>query len=169
MVIAINTERSSNLFVRSEVHFKASLLAPGVSVGYCIRSYNSCISFFGRVATVTFFTPSPPNRLSDRRPLTVSSLLPIFRFAIQEHAPWCSYDQAFVTMPMIISVCLHGKGRQRGMGPWMPHPRCRQNRRRLRRLRPCETRCPKPLVCAVKMWFRNRAFLRIFLRGENGV
>ena len=36
MVIAINTERSCSFLVRSEVHFKASLVETGVSVGYCI-------------------------------------------------------------------------------------------------------------------------------------
>ena len=41
MVIAINTERSYAGFVQPEVHFKVSLIEAGVSVGYCILSYNS--------------------------------------------------------------------------------------------------------------------------------
>ena len=37
MVIAINTERSYADFEQPEVHFKITLIEPGVSVGYCIR------------------------------------------------------------------------------------------------------------------------------------
>ena len=41
MVIAINNERSNADFVQPEVHFTASLIEPGVSVGYSIRRCTS--------------------------------------------------------------------------------------------------------------------------------
>ena len=97
MVIAINTDRSSKFSVTSEVHFKASLREPGVSVGFfilrntCFRCFLSFIHLF--FLPVTFFTLTPLNCLCDSRPLGAASLLLIVRFSIQEHAPWCSCDQ----------------------------------------------------------------------------
>ena len=58
MVIAINTERNSKVLMRSEVHSKASLRAPGVSVGYCILSYNSPRCFLiGRYKFICIYEP----------------------------------------------------------------------------------------------------------------
>ena len=50
MVIAINTERSYEVSVMPEVHFKVILIEPGVLVGYCIRRDTSfrCFLIFIR-------------------------------------------------------------------------------------------------------------------------
>ena len=54
----MNAAHSSSFFVRSEVHFKASLRAPGVSVSYCIlRNKRFRCFLIGRYKFICIYEP----------------------------------------------------------------------------------------------------------------